>query len=302
MNVQGPSAAANAGYLPVGGPAAPGATPLLPDPEKVDLNDAMTMLLVLLSRQTQDNLSSQKNDIHTANVAHLEKMRQAQEAYKKMKDAQNNPFGFLGDLFKTIFAVAATVVTGGAAAPALAGSAMAFSAVVKQTQCFGEMSNVVAAGADLAGSCGVGNVALIAGDGTSFTAAVGAETKAFSDDVVLGLNVTGQILKTCGQFGNLSMTSGDLWDAYAGYTQGAASLGMMTATIGHAVKDGEAAQASIDMKQLRNQMGRLEALVEDLIDGIKETHESHNKAARVVEGAIATNNQTAVAAVAGIRG
>lgn len=301
--VQGPSAATSAGYLPVGAPAA-GSTSLLPEPASgADLNDAMTMLMTLLSKQGERAVATGKSDIETAEAHHKELMRQAQEAYKKMKEAENNPFGFLGDLFKVVFAVAATVVSGGAAVPALAGSAMAFSAVVKQTQCFGELSNVMATGADLVGSCGVGNAFLIAGDGTSLTGAVGAETKAFDEKAVLALNVTGQILKCAGQFGtSAGMTNGDLWATYAGYVKGAALLGSMTANIGHAVKDGEAAQAAIDMKQLRMQMGRLERLVDDLIDGVRETHESHNKAVRAVEGAIATNNQTAVAAASGIRG
>jgi hypothetical protein len=276
-------------------------------PEPADTskcNDALSMLLALLSKKNQQDAESGVENVDTAKSEQEHKLEEAQAAYRKMKEAESDPMGWLGNVFKAVVAVAsaiATVATGGAASPALTASAMAFGGVVQQTQCLGDLSNVIGEGANLFAGLGTGNLALVLGSGTSFTGAVGTATHDFDSTAATALNLTG---KCIGMFGSFAPRSadGDVVGAQLGRDGKIVGLtGDTSYRVDRVIRDGDAANSAIDMKQAQQAMARVSRLIGALIDGVKEAHNSHNKAVRAVEGAIETNNQTALVA-AGVRG
>lgn len=296
------------GVYMFGGPqAAPStSTAVLPPPDAdtSKCTDGLTMLLALLSKKSQTDAAAGVQNVDSAKTEREQKLHEAQVAYQKMKDAQNDPFAWVGNLFKAVVAVAsaiATVATGGAAAPALTASAMAFGGVAKSTQCFGEFSNVIGDCANLVSALGTGNFAMIAGDGTSLTGSVGAETKQFDATAVTALSITGQGISSLASFA-APTGQGDVVGGQLGRDGKLVGItGSTIHQISRAVADGDGAQAAIEMKAKRMDMARIDRLIGELIDGVKDAHNSHNKAVRAVEGAVETQNQTVLAA-AGVRG
>jgi hypothetical protein len=304
-NVQGVSGGS---YIPCTNVFVPATaqSPVLPDPpaDTTKCDDAITMLLVLLSKKNQQDSKSGVEKVDTAKTEREEKLEEAQAAYKKMKEAENDPFAWLNNVFKAVVAVAsaiATVATGGAASPALTASAMAFGSVAKETQCFGDLSNVIGAGADLLSGVGAGNLALVAGDGTSLAGTIGAKTGAFGPDVALGFSITGQCLGMFANFAPPAGASDPVWSTAAMEAKAAGIAGTTGYGIDRVVRDGEASHDAIEMKETRMAMARIDRLINALIDGVKEAHNSHNKAVSAAEGAVQIKNATALVA-AGVRG
>lgn len=68
-----------------------------------------------------------------------------------------------------------------------------------------------------------------------------------------------------------------------------------------AVHDHERDVANIDAEKARYQLARLDRVLDAIVDGMKELHQSQDKAAKTLQGAIDTANQTNLALAQGIK-
>jgi hypothetical protein len=246
---------------------------LLPAPapmSSVMLNDAMAMLLAATAQQTASQLKQGESQINAARNVNALKHAELEKKFKEWEAAQNNPFKFLIDMFKAIvtaLSAVASACTGGALSGLLAG-AVALSVagfVVEKTQMFGpEASKWLSMVMNILSS--------LVGGGANIAGIAGATADTLTKTVARAAEVAGSL----------------------------AEIGGGAATIGSAVKDRDAILAQADMTQIRHTMAKMQKFVEMIIDGMKETEDSHRNAVKTVANAIDTNHQAATA-ISGMR-
>jgi hypothetical protein len=166
-------------------------------------------------------------------------------------------------------AVAATVATGGAGSPLLVCAALALSAggmVVSETKAFGNASDAVAAGMEIAS----GVLTLGAGFATTATAVAPAASS--------GAKLAGTVSTTANAVGGGAEVVG----------------GAIHVEVGECAADAQYAAA--DAQQALHQMDRMDRLVRSVIDNATDDDKSRERTLGSIQGAIQTNNETAVIA------
>ena len=268
-----------AAVSPVAPDPAAATTPasLLPDAQPLSsatLNDAMSGLYVVLSQSRQNALRSADQRVEENQTLRDKALADAKAAIERQMEAQKSG-GFWHDLENgamwvakvalAVVAVAATVVTAGAASPVLIAVALAFTAggmVVSETKCFGDKaSQWIGLGMEVVGavlSCGAG-----------LTTA--------------GATAGSQLVATTGNVATVVGTG-------AAVVGGAAHI-----EGGAATADAEGAAA--DIEQSTQQVDRLNRLVAWAIDSAKEGDKSKGRSQELLRGAMATNDETATMAV-----
>lgn len=295
-----------------------GASALLPEGAPLSgpvLNDAMTALYVMMSQQRQLGMQAGKNRVdenqklrdgaladeraalqrQQANEAdsgrgffgsighllrdvaddavHLRADRAVTDAVHDTEDAWDSP-AFWNDLEMGALAtakvaaivgsVAVTAATLGAGAPGIALAALALSVggeVVSETRVFGDgASKWVGLGMEVAG-------AALSFGGTLATSGASATTRALST------------------VGAVATTTSGAADVVAG---------------GAHVRNGDfaasAQEASADAEAARQRSERMDELTKWVVDQLKDDDKSHERALQTLQGAMQTNNQTAVIA------
>lgn len=327
MNVQGRTV--NAVTLPGYGvmQGVGGAGSLLPSPTPLDaaqLDDAMTMLLALSSQQSAASMKAGKADVDSARIRQQEKMKEAAEAYRKQKEAENNPFAWLMDLFKAIVAIAsavASVFTCGATG-ALATTALVLSAgsmLVEKTQMFGpEASNIVGSAMGFLSNLATLNAGGMISSGAGIvSASLAATHDKTASDWALAIGVGGSAAGSLTSFGTslvgglgkegaeatkeLSKTDRVL-RAGAKIVEGGAQVGEGLSTIGNGIRESDRLNSSADMKKARHEMEKLSRLIDVMIAGLEDIGKDQKKATDAINGAIKINGQTMVVAAGAVRG
>ena len=264
-------------------PVTPGTTTgttaasLLPDAQPLSsatLNDAMSGLYVVLSQSRQNSLRSSDQRVEENQTLRDKALADAKAAIERQVEAQKtgsfwhdleNGAMWVAKVALAVVAVAATVVTAGAASPVLIAVALAFTAggmVVSETKCFGDKaSQWVGLGMEVVGavlSCGAG-----------LTTA--------------GATAGSQLLATTGNVATVAGTS-------AAVVGGAAHI-----EGGVAAADSE--HAAADIEQSTQEVDRLNRLVAWVIDSAKEGDKSKERSQESLRAAMETNDQTATAVV-----
>jgi hypothetical protein len=264
-------------------PVTPGTTTgttaasLLPDAQPLSsatLNNAMSGLYVVLSQSRQNSLRSSDQRVEENQTLRDKALADAKAAIERQVEAQKtgsfwhdleNGAMWVAKVALAVVAVAATVVTAGAASPVLIAVALAFTAggmVVSETKCFGDKaSQWVGLGMEVVGavlSCGAG-----------LTTA--------------GATAGSQLLATTGNVATVAGTS-------AAVVGGAAHI-----EGGVAAADSE--RAAADIEQSTQDVDRLNRLVAWVIDSAKEGDKSKERSQESLRAAMETNDQTATAVV-----
>jgi hypothetical protein len=253
------------------------AASLLPDAQPLSsatLNDAMSGLYVVLSQSRQNALRSADQRVEENQTLRDKALADAKAAIERQMEAQKSG-GFWHDLENgamwvakvalAVVAVAATVVTAGAASPVLIAVALAFTAggmVVSETKCFGDKaSQWIGLGMEVVGavlSCGAG-----------LTTA--------------GATAGSQLVATTGNVATVVGTGATVLGGAAHIEGGAATA--------------DAEGAAADIEQSTQQVDRLNRLVAWAIDSAKEDDKSKGRSQELLRGAMATNDETATMAV-----
>jgi len=261
-------------------PPAPAATTegpsLLPASEPLSLggiDDALSALYAALSHSQQAGDQTGEARVQEQGVEQRRAIADAQAALDQKAAAEHqggiwhdieNVCMIVAKVAAAVVAVAATVVTAGAASPVLIAVALALTAggmVVSETKCFGDKaSGWIGFGMQLAGTvltCGAG-----AG------AAGGTMVSQVANGVKTGAGIAGGVASAAGGVAHVEG---------AQYTAAADS-------------------AAADIRQSQQQMDRMNRLVGWVIDSMKEEDTSHRQAEDSVRGAIETHDATALAA------
>jgi len=253
------------------------AASLLPDAQPLSsttLNDAMSGLYVVLSQSRQNAIVSSDQRVEENQTLREKAIADAKTAIQRQIEAQKSG-GFWHDLENgamwvakvalAVVAVAATVVTAGAASPVLIAVALAFTAggmIVSETKCFGDKaSQWIGLGMEIVGavlSCGAG-----------LTTA--------------GATAGSQLLATTGNIATVAGTSAAVVGG-AAHIEGAAIAA-------------DSQRAAADIEQSTQQIERLNRLVAWVIDSAKEGDKSTQRSQESLRNAMATNDETATMAV-----
>jgi hypothetical protein len=248
----------------------------LPDPIPLSssvLNDAMSALYGLQSQQRQHDLTFGKGRVD-------EQQKQEKRAYEDEKKAiakaeeADSKHSFWSSLESGALAVAkvalvvgaaaTTIATAGAGSPLIVGAALALSAgstVVSETKCFGSASQWVALGLGVAG----------AGVGVAGTLASAAASGA---------------MRSLAEVGGVATAVG-----------GSAEVGAGAAHVVAGNYAADAQNADADAEKAKKQGERLQQAAQWVIDEMKQDDKAHEAALQTLQGAMQTNDQTAVAAV-----
>jgi hypothetical protein len=250
---------------------------LLPESEPLStatLDDAMSALYMALSQSRDAGMRSAEQQVETQQALQEKALTDAKAAIEKQA-ADQKKGGFWHDLEKgamlvakvalAVVAVAATVVTAGAASPVLIAVALALTAggmIVSDTKCLGkEVSPWVGLGMEVVGSV----LTLGAGAG------------------VASQTVGAQVLSKVRTVASIAAT-------------GATVVGG-TAHIESAEITADSQNAAADIEQSQQQVDRLDRFIGWVVDSAKESDESHGRAEQSLEDAMATNDAAATAAV-----
>jgi hypothetical protein len=234
----------------------------------------MSGLYVVLSQSRQNSLRSADQRVEENQTLRDKALADAKAAIERQMEAQKSG-GFWHDLENgamwvakvalAVVAVAATVVTAGAASPVLIAVALAFTAggmVVSETKCFGDKaSQWIGLGMEVVGavlSCGAG-----------LTTA--------------GATAGSQLVATTGNVATVVGTGATVVGGAAHIEGGAATA--------------DAEGATADIEQSTQQVDRLNRLVAWAIDSAKEGDKSKGRSQELLRGAMATNDETATMAV-----
>jgi hypothetical protein len=326
--------------LPVGVAAAATAStppPLLPPPPALDaeqLGDALAMLYATIAKQRDAQARDGKLDVDRTTA---QKHKEVQEMHKKLQeqiDAENNPFGWLMDLFKAIAMVASAVVsvcTCGAASGILAGTAIAISAasmVLEKTGALEglapELGAILGGAAKILGAVLSMNVVGIVGEsvqtaGAAMSLAGKATGEEWATYVGMGASIAGGVTSGIGSLGSAAGGKTVLESIFKGDPESlkkveqmlskgsalvgfGAQVGSGLSAVGRGIKEHDRLEAEAGVAGARARAQRLQGLVEMLVAGMKEAQESHQRATRSLQGAMETCNQTAVLVTAGVRG
>ena len=257
-------------------------TSLLPDPQvpfsEGTADDAMNGLYTAISEQQQNQLLSGETEVSENSALRAQALASQRAAIQR--EEADRPHGFWSHFEKIaidvakvaaiVGSVAVTAATAGAGSPLIVAAAIALSvggAVVQQTQCFGAKASAwVGLGLELAGA------------GTGFVSSLAAT----------GLSAGAQALASAGR-GSMVL---------AGVADGAAG----TSEVVNGVAEEHAQLDAADATQAQVQADRESRLTDWVISELQGQQKSNQGALQTLQGAIQTNDETAVAVANSIRG
>jgi hypothetical protein len=249
---------------------------LLPESEPLSaagMNDALSALYLALSQSRQAGVQSGEQQVEEQKALEEKAIADAKAAMEQQAADQQSG-GFWHDLGNiamviakvamAVVAVAATVVTAGAASPILIAVAFALMAggmIVSETKCFGDKASAwIGLGMEVASSvltCGAGMGAAGATAGSQL-----------ASNVSTAASVVGA---------------------------GATAVGA-GAHIASAEYTADSQNAGADVVQSQQQVDQMNRLIGWVIDSTKEDDKSQQRAEGSLQGAMATNDATAVEA------
>lgn len=272
-----------------------GAPALLPrsaadDPAQ--LADGLAMIYAMLSKQQQQQAEQGKLSIEGAAKLRNAQIDATKAALQKAADARKDPLGWFGDVLKVVVGAVATVATVGAAAPVTVGLSWA-GFIGKETGLFkdaGFVGDFMQAGAAWMS----GEPMLLLGhafEGTGGAIATAHDKDA--QDVAMVFQITGGAVKSAAVFGMLA--DGEK------VQEGLHIVDDGCRTIAGGIQRSNLLYAQADEKAARHEAARLERMIESLIDGVRDVHESHDKSVKTLVGAMQTRDETAVIAATATR-
>jgi hypothetical protein len=313
-----------------GAPA--GAPPLLPPPSSDAMpGDGMSMLYALMQKQREQNLDMGKHQVESRKQEkEIQMAAQAAAEQKAQEDAESaKKWGILGKIASVIAiavsAVASVFSCGAATGLLIAASVLSTMAFVEgETHALGKLtgneenSKWFTLGLGISSAICSGGAGLAATTTTVATKVleVSAEASKITSEIVgstvegpagayiaMGFGAAGAITGGIGSMTNTAKVAGETFSKaaeIAKYTSAGVQLGnaatsaASTVMVSQLQADGIDAQA--DAKVAKQQMQRLDRLIQWVIDGVKETDGSHKRAMDSIQGAIQTQGQTLVTA------
>jgi len=312
------------------------APPIMPDPSQGAMSsDPMAMIYELMSKQrNNDSTEAHANVEHNQQLEKAQQAEQA-EAIKKQQEAEQQAaswgiFGKIASVIAIAVSAVASVCSCGAASALCAGacvlSAMAFAEGQAQilTKLTGnpDVDKAFQIGAGIAaaicsGGAGIANLGVsvaktVAGAfeiaGSACT--IGKDALSTSNDkgcqdASMALGVAGSACALGGAAAGAADGVGDVSDAAqkaigaaADVTAGAAEVGSGVATIASSQYEADATDRGADAKQAELAIHRIQQLTQLVVDGLKESDGSHQRALQTLAGAMQTQAQTLVVASA----
>lgn len=269
--------------------AASGSPSLLANPAPdADPSAGLTMLYQLMSQRRASSLTSGEAQVQVHKHAKEADLAAKAQALVDQQDAKDSAerwgvFSKVASVVVTVVSAVAAVFTCGAASGLLVAS-VALSAMAFAEQQFHVVGTLTKSDAASTGtSIGFGVASAICSFGATAAAsgaAVGAQAGAS-----VGMAVTG-----CGQ-----ATSRVIAGA-AQVTSGVGQVVQGATQVGSAAWSHAAAEVEIDGKMAEQHEAHMERLIAWVIDGVKETSKSQERALGTLQGAIQTNQQTLVIA------
>lgn len=295
-----------------------GAATLLPEGAPlsgVTLNDAMSALYVMMSQQRQLGMQSGKNRVDENKKlrdAALSDERAALERQKANEaDSGRGFFGSIGHLLGDVADDVVHLRVDRAVTDAVhdtedaVNSPAFWSDLEKGALAVAKVAAIVGSVAVTAATLGAGAPAIaVVALALSVGGEVVTETRVFGDDaskwVGLGLEAAGAALS----FGGTLVTSGasvatralTTVGAVATTTSGAADVVAGGAHIRNGDFAANAQEASADAEAARHRSERMDELTKWVVDELKDDDKSQERALQTLQGAMQTNNQTAVIA------
>ncbi len=310
---------------------------LMPDPSPLAPlpTDGMSMLYALLSKQRATNMSS--GEARVAQHAQMEKAEENQQldALKKQQEAQDNAatWGIFGKVASVVAiavsAVAAVLSCGAGSALCVAACAISVCAFAEGeaqvlTKLTGDpnaekafqitagiLSAVCSGGAGIANLAAAGAKTAIGvlgsvGQIASASCQIGQESlSAVNDkgfqDAAMAFGIAGSVCALTGSVGgvgNAGKSAAGAVKATADVVNGAVEVGNGVTTIVASQYTADATDRGADAKQAQLAIAHLQQLTQWVIDGVKDTDKSHERALRTLSGAIQTQAQTLVIASA----
>ncbi len=255
-----------------------------PPSSNADPSAGMTLLYELMSRSRDTNLKLGETQVLAHKREKEADLAREAKAVADQEDAKETAatwgvFSKVASVVVTVISAVAACFTCGAASGLLVASvclsAMAFAE--QQFHVVGTLSGSETASTGT--SIGLGVAAAICSLGAS---AVGTGAQAAAS---VGMVVTG-----CSSAASKAVVGG------AQIAAGVAQVVQGATQIGSAAWNYASAEDAIDGKQAGQHAAKMDRLVGWLIDGIKETSKSHDRALQTLQGAINTNGQTLVMA------
>lgn len=311
-------------------PSITSAPALMPEPSaNPPPMDAMGMLYELLSKQRNNDMSSGEAKVaHNRESQKAEQNKQL-DALKKQEDAEATAatwgiFGKIASVIAIAVSAVAAVFSCGAASglciAACAISAVAFAEGEAQvlTKLTGnpDADKAFQIGAGIAaaictGGAGIGNLA-VAGAKTAIGVlgasgqiasgacsiaqqSVGAVDDKGCKDAAMAFGMAGAACALTGSLagvGNAAQSGAHAVKAVADVTKGAVEVGAGVTTIVSSQYKADATDRGADAKQAELSIKRLQQLAEFVVDGVKDTDKSHERALRTLSGAMQTQAQT----------
>jgi hypothetical protein len=279
------------------------------------LNDAMSALYMALSQMRNTTLTNSKDRVAEDQKIREDALNDEIAAIKRQEDAAKNG-AFWQDVENAVMtvaqvalavgAVAGTVATAGAASPLLVCAALALSAggmVVSETKAFGDASGGVAAALEITGGVltfGVGLATALAPAASTVTSTAASTVASTATSAAASAAESTAGSAAASTVAADAATSGS--DLLGTVSTSASALGGGAEVVGGAVHIGvgayaaDAQNAAADAQQARHRMERMERIVRAVIDDAKDQDKSHERTLGSIQGAIQTNDQTAVIA------
>ena len=331
------SAASNIGtatYTPRTDTSINNAPSLMPKPQQLEVGgDPMSMIYDLLSKQRSNDMKAAQTHVNrNHDLARTEQLKE-QADFKKQEDDKANAeawgiFGKIASCVAIAISAVAAVCSCGAASALCVGacclSALAFAD--GETQCLSKLTGDPNASKWFDMGCGIGAALCTGGAGLAASGvSVGAKVLEVAGSAckiaqqviantsndqgwqyaAMGLGVAGAIGDVSMVFGGAAKATSSVFGAAtktvkvaAGATEAVAAGAQGTATIGTSEYEASALDHETDAKVAAMQIAHLEQLTQWVVDGIKDTDKSHERALRTLSGAIQTQAQTLVIASA----
>jgi hypothetical protein len=295
--------------------------------------DPTTMIYALISKQRNNSMAAGEKRIeHNHQLEHAEQLKE-DAAFKKQQDDKANAevwgiFGKIASCVAIAVSAVAAVCSCGAASALCVGacclSALAFAD--GETQCLSKLTGDPNASKWFDMGCGIGAAlctggAGIAASGVSVGAKVlevaGSACKIAQQVIAnsttdqgwqyaaMGLGAAGAIGDVSMCFGGAAKATSSIFGAAtktvkaaAGVTEAVAAGAEGVGTIVTSEYQASAIDHEADAKTASMEIAHLQQLTSWLVDGIKDTDKSHERALRTLSGAIQTQAQTLVIASA----
>lgn len=329
MNAVASSTATSAiAFTPAQGPCgAAGGTSLLPSPASDAMPaDAMSMVYQLMQKQREANLDMGKTQVESRKADKEIQMAAQRQALADEAEAKESAakWGILGKVASVIAiavsAVASVFSCGAASGLLVAATVLSTMAFVEgETNALGKMTGnaenskwftlgLGVASAICSGGAGIAastttlatKVVEVSGEAATVTSEVvgTADSSKEAGYVSMGLGAAGAIAgggagiagAARGASRGVSRAAIVVKEVAAGVELGNSVLAA-TGTIGTSQCSADAVDAQANAKIAKQQMAKLDRLIQWVIDGVKETDGSHKRAMETLQGAVQTQGQ-----------